>query len=194
MKDAKALLVMLGGALGLSALFAPRASATVVTMKPTPFGFSVAGSEPQPTVTSPRGIAFIKMEEGFLSTPKLDVTKLSIGYGHNFVFGDGFTSKSVITMQQGHDLLLKDLKSREAAVRNSVRVPITQNMFDALVSLAYNIGEGKLAKSTLIDRLNAGDYQGARDQFHVWNKVGTTVHPVLVGRRAREANLFATRG
>jgi lysozyme len=49
-------------------------------------------------------------------------------------------------------------------------VPLTQNQFDALVSLVFNIGGGAFRKSTLLKKLNAGDIQGAADQFLVWNK------------------------
>ncbi len=51
-----------------------------------------------------------------------------------------------------------------------VAVPLTQNQFDALVSLIYNIGEGNFASSTLLKMLNAGNYRGAADQFLVWDK------------------------
>ncbi|EXA91352.1 phage lysozyme family protein [Acinetobacter baumannii 1267820] len=61
-------------------------------------------------------------------------------------------------------------------------MPLAQNQFDALVSLTYNIGSGVFKKSTLLKRLNKGEYQGAADQFLVWNKAGGKVMKGLVRR------------
>ena len=68
-------------------------------------------------------------------------------------------------------------------------VPLTQNQFDALVSLTYNIGSGAFNNSTLL-KLNKGDYQGAADQFLVWNKADGKVMKGLVRRREAERALF----
>ena len=65
-------------------------------------------------------------------------------------------------------------------------MPLTQNQFDSLVSLTYNIGTGTFEKSTLLKKLNAGDYQGAADQFTVWNKGGGKILQGLVDCRAKE--------
>jgi hypothetical protein len=78
----------------------------------------------------------------------------------------------------------------DRAVERLVKVPLNQNQFDALVSFAYNCGEGNLGKSTLLRRLNAGDYKGAAAQFAAWNKGGGQVLKGLVRRRAAEAALF----
>lgn len=69
-------------------------------------------------------------------------------------------------------------------------VPLSQNQFDALVSLVYNIGETAFSNSTLLKKLNAKDYQGAADQFPRWNKGGGQVLKGLVRRRADERDLF----
>ncbi|KQD16250.1 lysozyme [Acinetobacter baumannii] len=69
-------------------------------------------------------------------------------------------------------------------------MPLTQNQFDALVSLAYNIGSGAFKGSTLLKLLNKGDYKGAADQFLVWNKAGGKVMKGLVRRREAERALF----
>ncbi|MDU4063032.1 MAG: lysozyme [Acinetobacter baumannii] len=78
----------------------------------------------------------------------------------------------------------------EKTVNESVTVPLTQNQFDALVSLTYNIGSGAFNNSTLLKKLNKGDYQGAADQFLVWNKAGGKVMKGLVRRREAERALF----
>jgi lysozyme len=83
-----------------------------------------------------------------------------------------------------------DLKKFEAAVNNAVTVPLNQNQFDALVSLAYNIGTNAFSKSTLVKKLNANDIRGAADQFDVWVNAGGKRMQGLVNRRAKEKALF----
>ncbi len=78
----------------------------------------------------------------------------------------------------------------EKTVNQSVKVSINQNQFDALVSLTYNIGEQAFKDSTLLAKLNKGDYLGAADQFPRWNKGGGEVMKGLVRRRADERVLF----
>jgi lysozyme len=70
------------------------------------------------------------------------------------------------------------------------KVPLKQHQFDALVSFAYNVGVGNLRSSTLLRKLNAGDYDGAALEFHRWNRSKGKVLPGLVRRRAAEALLF----
>ncbi|KQF82688.1 muraminidase [Acinetobacter pittii] len=94
------------------------------------------------------------------------------------------------TEQQAEDYLRNDLAKFEAAINKLVKVPLTQNQFDALASFTYNLGETNLANSTLLKRLNKGDYQGAADQFLVWNKAGGKVMKGLVRRREAERALF----
>lgn len=65
-------------------------------------------------------------------------------------------------------------------------MPLTQNQFDSLVSLTYNIGTATFEKSTLLKKLNAGDYQGAAEQFTVWNKGGGKILQGLVDCCAKE--------
>ena len=75
-------------------------------------------------------------------------------------------------------------------VDNMVTVATTPNQFAALVSLAYNIGSGALRKSTLIKKLNAGNYAGAALEFSRWNRAGGKVLLGLTNRRAEEAAMF----
>ena len=81
-------------------------------------------------------------------------------------------------------------------LNTKVSVPLTQNQYDALGSLIYNIGETNFGKSTLLKKLNSKDYNGAADQFLVWNKqadesTGTMVTlQGLVNRRKDEREVF----
>lgn len=116
----------------------------------------------------------------------------TIGYGHTKTV----KPRMVITEKEAERLLREDLDWAEKAVANAVKVPITQPQFDAMVSLCFNIGAGAFSKSTLVRKLNAGDYEGAAQQFRVWVK-GTdpnTKQKVtikgLVNRRADEEALF----
>lgn len=94
------------------------------------------------------------------------------------------------TLAQAKAYFAHDLMRFESSVNDLVKVPLSQNQFDALVSLVYNIGTGAFAGSTLLKKLNAKDYAGAADQFLVWNKGGGKVLKGLVRRRADERALF----
>lgn len=96
----------------------------------------------------------------------------------------------VVTKEQGESMFEQEIAKFEDAVTRLVTVPINQNEFNALVSFAYNCGEGALAKSSILRRLNKGDRKGAAQAFHLWNKGGGRVLAGLVSRRAREAALF----
>lgn len=86
------------------------------------------------------------------------------------------------------DLFRKDLAaSYEPAVNDSVKVPLTQNQYDALVSFVYNVGVNGFKNSTLLKRLNAKDYEGAATAFMMWNKPSE-----IIGRRRGEMNQFRT--
>ncbi|MEJ5205238.1 lysozyme [Acinetobacter junii] len=94
------------------------------------------------------------------------------------------------TLEQAKEYFAHDLKSFEKTVNDSVKVPLSQNQFDALVSLTYNIGSAAFKNSTLLKKLNAKDHQGAADQFLRWNKGGGKVMKGLVRRREAERALF----
>lgn len=96
----------------------------------------------------------------------------------------------VVTTAEGEAMFEKEIAKFEDAVTRLVTVAINQNEFNALVSFAYNCGEGALAKSSILRRLNKGDRKGAAQAFHLWNKGGGRVLAGLVSRRAREAALF----
>jgi lysozyme len=94
------------------------------------------------------------------------------------------------TRKEADAAFKRELSKFEAAVNRLVTVDLNQNEFDALVSFAYNCGEGALAKSTILKKLNKNDRTGAAAAFHVWNKGGGRVLNGLVRRRREEAELF----
>ena len=145
---------------------------------------------------SPRGLQELKDSEGLRLTLYLDVAShATIGVGHLVHKGpiDGTEPaafKDGITEQEALDLLQADVQRFVAALRRLVTVPVSQNEFDALLNLVFNIGVGNFTTSTLLRKLNAGDYAGAAAQFPAWRLAGGKVSPGLVARRARERTLF----
>ena len=142
--------------------------------------------------TSQNGINLISSFEGCELKAYLCPAKVwTIGFGTT-VYPNGVKVKKgdSCTLDQAKQFKAHDLKRFEKTVNDLVKVPLTQNQFDALVSLTYNIGTGAFEKSTLLKKLNAGDYQGAADQFTVWNKGGGKVLQGLVNRRAKEKEVF----
>jgi lysozyme len=136
---------------------------------------------------SDNGLELIKSFEGLYLKAYLCPAKVwTIGYGHtgNVKPGD------VITRQQADELLRQDVEEFVAIVNTAVKVPLTQNQFDSLVSFVYNVGADAFRKSTLLRKLNAGDYAGAAQEFDRWNKARGVVLPGLVKRRKKERELF----
>lgn len=146
--------------------------------------------------TSDQGIALIKQHEGLRLEAYLDPVGIwTIGYGHTTAAGEPKVTQFMKITEAGATAILRsDLAKFERAVTSLVHVPLTQGQFDALVSFTFNVGPGNLSKSTLLRKLNRGDYQGAADQFSVWNKGRVrgqlVVLPGLAKRRAAERALF----
>ena len=141
---------------------------------------------------SPSGIDLICNFEGKRLTAYDDgVGVWTIGFGTT-VYPNGIKVKKgdTCTEAQAKAYMAHDLKKFASAVNNAVTVPLNQNQFDALVSLAYNIGTGAFSKSTLVKKLNANDYRSAADQFDVWVNAGDKRMQGLVNRRAKEKALF----
>ena len=115
----------------------------------------------------------------------------TIGFGTT-IYPNGIKVKKgdTCTEAQAKSYMAHDLKKFEQAVNGAVNIPLNQNQFDALVSLAYNIGTGAFNKSTLVKKLNAGDIRGAADQFDVWVNAGGKRMQGLVNRRTKETEVF----
>ncbi|HLM73105.1 MAG TPA: type VI secretion system tip protein TssI/VgrG, partial [Polyangiaceae bacterium] len=189
-----------GGSAGAAKLAAPAAPAT--TAKSAPKG-GVEGNKA--LKVNAEGLKLVRKSEGFYSKPYLDPVKIpTIGYGTiQYPNGRAVTMKDPpITEAQAEEYLRHEVKEKENAVRKMVKVPLNENQFSALTSFAYNVGSGALQDSTLLKKLNAGDYDGAAGEFGKWNK-GTVKNPKtgkkekvelkgLTTRRAAERKLFET--
>jgi len=121
--------------------------------------------------------------EAYMPT-KNDVPTIGWGHTKDVKMGD------VITEEQAQKFLDEDVAWAVRAVNREVTVGLTQNQFDALVSFTFNVGEGAFSKSTLLRKLNAGDYAGAAEQFPRWNKQAGKVLRGLTRRRANEMHMF----
>jgi GH24 family phage-related lysozyme (muramidase) len=117
----------------------------------------------------------------------------TIGYGTTR-WGDGQPVREgdgPIEQSAARRLLMNDLRWAADAVRDLVTVELSEHQQAALISFVYNVGRKAFSGSTLLGRLNAGDYNGAAGQFARWNKGGGNVLPGLMTRRAEEAALFS---
>ena len=147
---------------------------------------------PESMSVSNKGVDLICEFEGKrLSAYDDGVGVWTIGFG-TIKYPNGVRVKKgdTCTLEQAKEYMRHDLIEFEHTVNSSVKVPLNQNQFDALVSLAYNIGSSAFKSSTLVKKLNTGDYQGAADQFNVWVNAGGKRMQGLVNRRDREKLLF----
>lgn len=133
------------------------------------------------------GRELIKEFEGFRNVAYQDVVGVwTIGYG----FTEGVKPGQRMTLGQASARLATELARYESAVLAACKVPPNQNQFDALCSLAWNIGTGAIARSSVIKAHNRGDFQSAARAFGLWNKAGGKEWPGLTRRRAAEAALY----
>ncbi len=151
---------------------------------------------------SQAGIDIIKEFEGFRQQLYNDVAgHCTIGYGTLVHRGNcnGTESEEFragINDQRATELLMSEINSKAAVVNDAVNVTLNQNQFDALVSFVYNIGAGStnpkrgFRGSTLLRKLNEGDYASVPTELRKWVKAGGRTVQGLVNRREREAALF----
>jgi lysozyme len=130
----------------------------------------------------------IAVEEDFRSKAYQDVVGIwTYGFGSTRkADGTPVTAGDTISPVAALQRKLKDIEQFEGAIRACVKVPLHQYEYDAYLSLAYNIGGAAFCNSTLVRKLNAGDYQGACQEIHRWNRAGGQVVRGLVNRRERE--------
>ena len=142
---------------------------------------------------SDQGLEFIMRWEGCelaaYPDPATGGEPWTIGVGHTGHVKEGDT----ITHEQALELLRKDIETAEKCLNNSAHVDITQNQFDALCSLVFNIGCGNFRRSTLRARLNEDvDDDIVAKQFLVWNRAAGKVMAGLTNRREAEKEVFLT--
>ena len=167
------------GALTWAAVFSENAPMAPVEQAITP----PSGIRP----ISETGLDLIRDFEGRRLNAYQDAVGVwTIGYGHTRTAYPG----QRITEAGATALLREDVATFERAVSRAVRVPLTDNQYAALVSFAFNVGSGALNSSTLLRRLNAGDYFGAANELRRWNRAGGRELYGLTRRREAERSLF----
>lgn len=159
-------------------------------------------------VASERLKQFLHTKEGLMTVSAyLDAGKAwAIGYGHNIILGDVINGQVVdkafitelyrtngrlsITEAEATRLFDKDLLKFEKGVRDNVEVEVTQGQFDAMVSLAYNIGVGKFSRSTALRKLNSGNIEEVPENWMRFNRSGGKFNKGLNTRRRQELEQF----
>jgi GH24 family phage-related lysozyme (muramidase) len=137
--------------------------------------------------TSENGIELIKEFEGKRQVAYQDEAGVwTIGYGHT---KDVYKGQLIIE-SRADKMLAEDLKVYEGIVNEQVKVPLNQNQFDALVSWTFNLGEKNLKKSTMLKKLNEGDFDSVPTEMKRWNIVAGKVSKGLINRREAEVSLF----
>jgi lysozyme len=142
---------------------------------------------------------FIRQTESLSLTPYHGAADApgvyTIGYGHKILPSDPYWpygSIQAISQDEAEALFEADVGIAASAVRNMVQVALSQGQFDALVSFVFNLGGAKVASSTLIQKLNSGDYAGAAAEFTRWVYANGQIAAGLVTRRVAEQTTFAT--
>ena len=153
---------------------------------------------------SDKALKMITHHEGLRQKPYLCAAKMwTIGVGH-VLYPEQFKIPlaergnmplkpedfRVWSMEEINDILRKDLTSFERGVVKFCPVPLTQGMLDGLVSFSFNVGLGTLQRSTLRQKLNRGDKEGAADEFLKYTIAGGKVLKGLVNRRNDERAIF----
>lgn len=163
---------------------------------------------------SDKALKMLKHHEGVRTKPYRDVVALwTIGVGH-LMYPEqatlpnrknakpGYTGMCredyqirledfrVFSMEEVDGLLKSDLGRFERGVERLITVPLSQNQFDALVSFSFNLGLGTLQRSTLRQKVNRGDFEGAAEEFLKYTMAGGKVFRGLEIRRNDERALF----
>lgn len=152
---------------------------------------------------STNGLALIQGAEGFAKVISPDVVTaypdpathaepITIGYGTTAAaLGQPVTLGETISRAQALDFLTICIESAFLPVlQSTIKVPITQNMLDACMSLIYNIGETNWRASSVLSQINQKNWCKAGAAFLLWNKANHKVNQGLVNRRAKEKALF----
>ena len=136
----------------------------------------------------PQGAALIKSFEqcrlvAYLPTAH-DVPTIGFGHTRNVALGD------TCTQAQADAWFLEDIAWVEDCVNRAVTAQLTQQEFDALCSLCFNIGCRAFSGATLVKELNAGDYDAASNGILAWDKQHGKALAGLTARRHAEQSLF----
>ena len=133
---------------------------------------------------SASALVSILLHEGYSDKAYTPVKgdRLTIGFGTT----GGVKAGDTIKPPQAVARALVDVQKFEGALKQCVKVPLHQYEYDAYVSLSYNIGSAAFCGSTLVKKLNAGDFEGACQQVLRWDKFNSKPLAGLTKRRQAE--------
>lgn len=152
-----------------------------------------------PTGLSDFGLNFLADQEGFKEKAYKDKAGIwTVGFGSTTYKGKPVTANTVITKQEALEEKKKYVEEVQNSIASNVKVPLTQEQYDALISLGYNIGRTALAKSSIVSKLNAGQ-EVTKEDFLAFNKLTDPKTKKLIAneglenRRNREFEMFIKR-
>ena len=146
--------------------------------------------------------ALIEMEGSQVAAYRDSAGLLTIGVGHLLtkselssgklaIAGQTVKWRDSLTAGQVDALLAQDIAPVETAVTAAVKVPVTEDQFDALVCFAFNVGSGAFRGSNLLRKLNSGNYAAVPTQMRRWVYAGGEVVAGLANRREREIAMWS---
>lgn len=143
-------------------------------------------------VLSKKGIVLLKRSEGFsnLAYKPSPTDPWTIGYGSTIVDSQPVYAGQTITREEAEEALQSDIIRFSKSLNSYLKVSLNQNQFDAIFCLVYNIGLGAFKKSTLLKKLNMGDFKAAALEFTKWKWDNGKISTGLEKRRIREQQLF----
>lgn len=144
----------------------------------------------------PKGLELTKVSEGWVARLYNDAAGYcTIGYGHLIKKARCNGTEPAeflpgISKARGTELLIEDMSGAQITVSTAVKVPINDLQYSALTDFVFNVGAANFRASTLLKRLNAGQFDQVPVQLRRWTMAGGTVYPGLVKRREAEIALF----
>ena len=133
---------------------------------------------------SPNGLKTLSLREGTRHNAYKDTKGIwTIGVGHT---GPEVLPDLIWSDKEVFDQLKRDVAKTEDCINSLVKVPLTQNQFDALSSFIFNVGVGAFIRSTMLKKINARDFVGATAEFDKWH-----IPPEITSRRNSEKLQFA---
>ena len=133
---------------------------------------------------SATALVAIVLHEGYRENAYIpvagDIPTIGFGTTSGVKLGDRTTPEKAL------QVAIRDVQNFEGAIKECVKVPLTQNEYDAYVSLSYNIGANAFCRSTLVKRLNSQDYIGACNQILRWDQFKGKPLAGLTKRRQEE--------
>jgi lysozyme len=146
---------------------------------------------------SKKCLEMLAHHEGIRQKPyKCPAGLWTVGVGH--LIGDGKSLPDswnrTFSLEEVYAILAKDVIRFERGVERLITIPLTQNQMDAIISFTFNLGIGCLQRSSVRQKLNRGDKEGAIESLLKYNKAGGKVLKGLDNRRKDEAALFNKQG